>query len=80
MQVWRRKTLSVFSPKHSTPTTDVLYFWKEAEKDIWLTNGTSFKKQYSVTEDSLLELDIILLTIKTPAHLYLISLQHKYLH
>lgn len=78
MQMWRRKTLSVFP--QNTSVTDAHYFWTEAERDIWLTNGTSLKKKYIVIEDSLLGLEIILLTIKTPAHLYLLSLQHKYLH
>lgn len=78
MQMWRRKTLSVFL--QNTPATDVHYFWTEAERDIWLTNVTSLKRKYIVIEDSLLGLEIILLTIKTPAHLYLLSPQHKYLH
>lgn len=76
----KKKNLDCFPSKHSTPATEVYYFWKQVERDIWTTNGTSLKKKYIIIEDSLLGLETILLTIKTPVHLYFISLQHKYLH
>lgn len=72
-------TSSHLPPTSPTPTTEVHYFWSEAERAVWLTNGTFLKNKYILTQDSLPQLGITLLTIKTPFYLYLISLKYKYL-